>query len=183
MSVSLDYKYYLTNVNWTNKYENVLCFADKTARNTYFDLANVFSNITDTFNFNITNLYKTTIVVDSADYISALQKNYVIICKYDADNSANNEYYFYFITNAKQCNYNRLELTIELDLYQQYYYDVEFANCPINRAKAKINYINTTAQKTYLDPDIQYAENSEPIDLQLKYLSQWNLSTDIDLFS
>ena len=89
----------------------VLCFADKTARNTYFDLANVFSNITDTFNFNITNLYKTTIVVDSADYISALQKNYIIICKYDADNPNNNEYYFYFITNAKQCNYNRLELT------------------------------------------------------------------------
>lgn len=174
-NVSLDYKYYLTCVNWTNKYENVLCFATKSARDSYFDLVNVFNGITDTFNFNINNLYKTTIVVDAADYISALQKNYVIICKYDANNSANNVYYFYFITNAKQANNNRIELNIELDLYQQYYYDATFSDCPINRGKVSLNAVN--AAKYYADPANPAAMNSEPIDYPLDYYGSVDAAT------
>ena len=175
MNVSLDYKYYLTNVNWTNRYENVMCFANKSARDTYFDLVNVFSNITNTFNFNISNLYKTTIVVDSADYISALQKNYIIICKYDDNDSSNNEYYFYFITNARQCNGNRLELTIELDLYQQYYYDVTFADCPINRTKVSINKLEDGYYRFKGTTADGAACNSEPIDYPLFYKKKYDL--------
>ena len=178
MNVSLDYKYYLTNVNWTNKYENVLCLGTKAARDTYFDLVNVFNNITDTHNFNISNLFKTTIVVDGANYLQVLQKNYIIICKYDEDNSANNEYFFYFITNARQCNSNRIELTIELDVYQQYYYDVTFPDCPINRCKVPVN-TEVSASFYYSGTNANgSACNSEPIDYPLCYKKKYDINDD-----
>ena len=180
-NVELDYKYYLTSVNWTNNYDNVMCFASKAARNNYFNLVSVFNNITEKINFNITNLYRSTLVVDSSDYISALQKNYIIICKYDENNQANNEYYFYFITNARQCNSNRIELTIELDVYQQYYYDVVFADCPINRAKVQIN--EKIYSKYKLLANLNGAISSEPIDYPLFYKEKKNVDTTMEGFS
>lgn len=178
MNVSLDYKFYLTNVNWTNEYKNVLFFGNDNARNAYFDVANIFNNIKEKHNFNVTNLYKTTVVLDSGniDYMTALQSNYLIVCRYDEDDQTKNEYYFYFITKARQCNFNRLELDIELDVFQQYYNSVTLPDCPINRGKVNISIKDGT--KYYLNPDISYAENSEPIDLPLIFNKKYNLDTD-----
>lgn len=156
MSITLNYKYYLTNVKWTNDYKNVLCFADEAARNTYFNLTTIFNNITDVVNFNISNLYKTTIVIDSSNYLTAMQSNYIII-----NNSATGDYYFYFITNARQASSNRLELNIELDVFQQYYYSTTFVDCNIKRCKYPIGkYTNILSAYTL--------DNSNPIN----YLSE-----------
>lgn len=164
-NISLDFKYYLTNVKWTNEYKNVLCFADKAARDTYFDLATIFAGITDTVNFNITNLYKTTIVIDSADYITALQSNYIII-----NDSVKNAYYFYFITNARQCNFNRIELNIELDVFQQYWYDTTFVDSNIRRCKYKLNKTRTgISNKWYLNNDDSLSYLSEPFEFETVY--------------
>lgn len=180
-NVSLDYKYYLTNVNWTNHYNDVLCFKDDLAltakqnRNAYFDLENVFSGITDTFNFNITNLYKTICVIDSADYLTALQSNYLIVCKWNAD-ATKREYFFYFITNVRQCNSNRVELNIELDLFQQYFYDVTFPKAPINRCKYPINQKHSSwtliSNRNWIDNTKTLPFNSEPIDFSQQYLKK-----------
>lgn len=164
-NISLDYKYYLTNVKWTNEYKNVLCFANKTARDTYFDLANIFSAITDTVNFNITNLYKTTIVIDTTDYITALQSNYIII-----NDSVKNAYYFYFITNARQTSFNRIELNIELDVFQQYWYDTSFVDSNIRRCKYKLNKIRTgSPNKWYLNNTDSLSYLSEPFEFETVY--------------
>ena len=164
-NISLDYKYYLTNVKWTNEYKNVLCFADKAARDTYFDLANIFSGITDTVNFNITNLYKTTIVIDTVDYITALQSNYIII-----NDSVKNAYYFYFITNARQTSFNRIELNIELDVFQQYWYDTTFVDSNIRRCKYKLNKYRTgLPNKWYLNSDDSLSYLSEPFEFETVY--------------
>lgn len=164
-NISLDYKYYLTNVKWTNEYKNVLCFANKTARDTYFDLANIFSGITDTVNFNITNLYKTTIVIDTADYITALQSNYIII-----NDSVKNAYYFYFITNARQTSFNRIELNIELDVFQQYWYDTTFVDSNIRRCKYKLNKFRTgSPNKWYLNNTDSLSYLSEPFEFETVY--------------
>ena len=97
-NIVLDYKYYLTNVKWTDDYNDVLCFSSKTNRDNYFGIPAIFNGL-DTVNFNITNLYKTTIVIDSTgDYLRALQSNYIIIQK----TGDTPQYFFYFIKNAKQ---------------------------------------------------------------------------------
>ena len=177
-NIVLNYQYYLTNVNWTNEYKNVLAFADKDARNAYFDVDTIFADPNyNLINFNITNFYKTTVVIDCSDYITAMQSNYLII-----KNNAKNEYYFYFITNARQTNFNRIELNIELDVYQQYYYDVTLPDCPINRCKAPIN-VKYDIGKYMLDPEYQYAENSEPIDYELTYAKQYKLHSIANQFT
>lgn len=155
-NIILNYQYHLTNVNWTNDYDNVLNFGSVAARNTHFDVATIFNNPNyNLINFNITNLYKTTVVIDSSDYITAMQSNYLII-----KNKSKNEYYFYFITNCKQTNFNRVELTIELDVFQQYYYDVEFVDAPISRCKYPISPYNNTLSK-YLLAATEIAHNVE----------------------
>lgn len=177
-NISLDFKYYLTNVKWTNEYKNVLCFADKAARDTYFDLATIFAGITDTVNFNITNLYKTTIVIDSADYITALQSNYIII-----NDSVKNAYYFYFITNARQCNFNRIELNIELDVFQQYWYDTTFVDSNIRRCKYPINKKTTWSNNNVLNNQNPLCYLSEPFTFETPYKKSTDMLIQDGVFS
>ena len=169
-NISLDYKYYLTNVKWTNEYKNVLCFHNKAARDTYFDLANIFSGITDTVNFNITNLYKTTIVIDTVDYITALQSNYIII-----NDSVKNAYYFYFITNARQTSFNRIELNIELDVFQQYWYDTDFVDCNIRRCKYRLNNYDSSTAGYNLDNENPLCYLSEPFTFETVYKKSYDM--------
>lgn len=164
-NIVLNYQYHLTNVNWTNDYDNVLRFADKTARNNYFNVNTIFADGDyHLINFNITNLYKTTIVIDCSDYITAMQSNYLIV-----KNKSKNEYYFYFITDCKQTNYNRVELKIELDIFQQYYYDVEFVDAPINRCKYPLNYLDSGANKYFLKQYTNIVYNVEDYNFQHQY--------------
>ena len=175
-NILLSYQYHLTNVNWTNDYDNVLNFYDKAARNTYFDLADIFDDPNyNLFNFNISNLYKTTIVIDCSDYITAMQSNYLIV-----KNKTKSEYYFYFITNCKQTNFNRVELSIELDIFQQYYYDVEFVDAPINRCRYPLNEENNLFSPSKLvlkDDNIVY--NAEDVNAALKYLKTMTPANNI----
>lgn len=166
-NIVLNYQYHLTNVNWTNDYDNVLRFADKTYRNNYFNVNTIFADGEyHLFNFNITNLYKTTIVIDCSDYITAMQSNYLIV-----KNKSKNEYYFYFITDCKQTNYNRVELKIELDIFQQYYYDVEFVDAPINRCRYPLNYENHGINPSkYVLKEDNIVFNAEDINTAIKYL-------------
>ena len=177
-NISLDYKYYLTNVKWTNEYKNVLCFHNKAARDTYFDLANIFSGITDTVNFNITNLYKTTIVIDTADYITALQSNYIII-----NDSVKNAYYFYFITNARQTSFNRIELNIELDVFQQYWYDTTFLDSNIRRCKYPINKLTTWSNNNVLNNQNPLCYLSEPFTFETPYKKSTDMLIQDGVFS
>ena len=165
-NIVLNYQYHLTNVDWTNDYNNAVKFFDKAARNSYFNVATIFADPNyNLFNFNITNLYKTTVVIDCNDYIEAMQSNYLIV-----KDNAKNEYYFYFITNVKQINFNRIELSIELDIFQQYFYDVDFVDAPINRCKYPLNPKSGTKYYLSDDPIVYNAEDYNP----LQFFSGYN---------
>ena len=175
-NIVLNYQYYLTNVNWTNEYDNVLYLPSKAAKVSHFDLDNVFDDPNyNLFNFNISNLYKTTVVIDCSDYITAMQSNYLIV-----KNKSKNEYYFYFITNAKQTNFNRIELNIELDIYQQYAHTVTFVDAPINRCKYPLNKKRIYPQTGYCfnnDDTLNY--NAEDFNVPQKFDSVSTARTDL----
>lgn len=133
--ITLNYQIALTNVPFDNSYKNVMRFDTRSEQETFFNVSSLFSSETPKVNFNVSSLMATNIVFDCAktDNINELlNKNYCIV----KDNSSNAglDYYYYFITNAKQENENRISLSIELDIFQTYYIDLKFSDCLIERA-------------------------------------------------
>ena len=133
--ITLNYQIALTNVPFDNSYKNVMRFDTRSEQETFFNVSSLFSSDTPRVNFNVGSLMATNIVFDCAktDNINELlNKNYCIV----KDNSSNAglDYYYYFITNAKQENENRISLSIELDIFQTYYIDLKFSDCLIERA-------------------------------------------------
>lgn len=145
--ITLNYQIALTNVPFDNSYKNVMRFDTRSEQETFFNVSSLFSSDTPKVNFNVGSLMATNIVFDCAktDNINELlNKNYCIV----KDNSTNAglDYYYYFITNAKQENENRISLSIELDIFQTYYIDLKFSDCMILRANLD-RFLNTGNRK------------------------------------
>lgn len=131
----LYYQIALTNVPFDNSYKNVLRFSSRSEQETYFNVSSLFSNSTPKVNFNVGTLIATNIGFDClpTDSINELlSKNYCIIK--DLSPTKSLTYYYYFVTNAKQECENRISVSLELDVMQTYYLNLEFSDCFINRA-------------------------------------------------
>lgn len=132
--MELDYQITLTSVPFDNSYKNVLRFDTRSEQEAYFQTNTLFSN-SPRVNFNVGSLYATNIVYDGAENESIgelLNKNYCII----KDNRENRKYdfYYYFVTNAIQDCDNRIKLSLELDIFQTYYIDLNFGDSVIYKA-------------------------------------------------
>lgn len=132
--MELNYQITLTSVPFDNSYKNVLRFDTRSEQEAYFQTNTLFSN-SPRVNFNVGSLYATNIVYDGAENESIgelLNKNYCII----KDNRENRKYdfYYYFVTNAIQDCDNRIKLSLELDIFQTYYIDLNFGDSVIYKA-------------------------------------------------
>lgn len=130
----LNFKAVLTNVPFDKQYKNVLKFEDREAQETFFDVASLFLDATD-INFNAGSLLETTIIYkvrENESINDLLSKNYCIIK--DGNSNATLKYYYYFVKNAIQDSANQLKVWLELDIFQTYYIDLEFADCEILKA-------------------------------------------------
>ena len=132
----LYYQIALTSVAFDNSYSNVLRFDTRGEQEAYFKVNTLFSSTTPVkVNFKVGSLFATNVVYDGpADaYINELlNQNYCIIKDNTAD--APIKYYYYFITNAEQDCDNRIKLSLELDIFQTYYIDIEFGDSVIFKA-------------------------------------------------
>ena len=163
----LYYQIALTNVPFDNSYKNVIHFEDRSEQETFFNVSSLFSSSTPKVNFNVGSLYATNVSYDGVptDSINELlSKNYCII----KDNSPNKtlNYYYYFVTEARQDCENRILLSLELDIFQTYYIDITFGDCLINKANlnrfiektgdsTKVLFDGTTTSKLFEREDIQ----------------------------
>lgn len=130
--VVLNFQIALTNVPFDRQYKNVLRFEDREAQETFFDVSSLFLNAKDV-NFNIGSLLETTIIytlTGSESVNDLMSKNYCIIK--DKNVNATLKYYYYFIKNAIHDSGNRqIKLSVELDIFQTYYIDINFTDCEI----------------------------------------------------
>ena len=163
----LYYQIALTNVPFDNSYKNVIHFEDRSEQETFFNVSSLFSSSTPKVNFNVGSLYATNVSYDGVptDSINELlSKNYCII----KDNSPNKtlNYYYYFVTEARQDCDNRILLSLELDIFQTYYIDITFGDCLINKAhlnrfiedtndSTKVLFDGTTTSKLFEREDIK----------------------------
>lgn len=129
-----NYQIALTNVVFDNSYKNVLRFDNRSEQEAYFNVNTLFSNSPDV-NFNVGSLFATNIIYDvkdNEDISELLNTNYCIV-KNNNEN-ATIKYFYYFITNSMQDCGKRLKLSLELDIFQTYYLDVEFSDSMIFKA-------------------------------------------------
>lgn len=120
----------LVNVPWNNDYRDIVRFDDKTALNTYID-----------------SIENSGVVVENLSYAKPNQPIRLNIpfnaaAKYNYLRASNQiqpitgdqlKDYYYFITNVTYIAPNTTELTVQLDVWQTYGYDVQFGNCYVDR--------------------------------------------------
>ena len=133
--MGLNYQIAITSVAFDNSYNNVLRFDSRSEQEAYFNVNTLFSSTTPEVNFNVGSLHATNVCFDCGENEALnelLSKNYCII----KDNTPNAtlKYYYYFITNAMQDNANRIKMSLELDIFQTYYIDLNFGDNIVYKA-------------------------------------------------
>lgn len=133
--MDLNYQIAITSVAFDNSYNNVLRFDSRSEQEAYFNINTLFSSTTPEVNFNVGSLHATNVCFDCGENEALnelLSKNYCII----KDNTPNAtlKYYYYFITNAMQDNANRIKMSLELDIFQTYYIDLNFGDNIVYKA-------------------------------------------------
>lgn len=131
--MELYYQIALKSVPFDNSYKNVLRFDTRSEQEAYFETNTLFSN-SPNVNFNVGSLYATNVIYDGTEenINELLNHNYCII----KDNRPNAQlkFYYYFVTNAMQDCDNRIKLSLELDIFQTYYIDLNFGDSIIYKA-------------------------------------------------
>lgn len=155
-------KLYVGNVKWSNDYKNVMLFASKTARNTFFE--NHLSLIKENLICINPNRY-----VDINSKLQGVEQyNYLY---YINDSDISNTHYCCFITDYEYIAPNTTRLYIELDVFQMYHYDATYYQSFIERAI--VSPAENNANKNYLP---------EPVNAPLEYEKELTsvLSSDSD---
>lgn len=162
--MELNYQIALTSVSFDNSYKNVLRFDSRSGQEAYFQTNTLFS-ISPKVNFNVGSLYATNVIYDCREDESInelLNKNYCIIKDSSPNKTLN--YYYYFVTNAVQDCDNRIKMSLELDIFQTYYIDLQFGDSIIYKAHlnrfvpnedGSISFDGTINSKLFEREDIQ----------------------------
>lgn len=121
----------LLNVSWNNDYRDVVRFADRAALKLYLDdIATAGIKIE-----NVSYLKFGEPIMLDVPFNVAIQFNYLRASNptQPIDGNDIQRDYFYFITNVEYVAPNTTRLTLQLDIFQTYIYDVTFGNCYIER--------------------------------------------------
>lgn len=143
----------MCNITWCGDYDNVVKFADETARDAYLDsLTGEVQSFDTMFNVKPDGTAKVPVPITSAQGY-----NYLVVdlprptseaqpLMY-ADGTRKGRY-LYFITDAKQLSPSTTMLTLALDVWQTYIYDMRFDYVMLERGHAPVAANPVTA---YLD--------------------------------
>lgn len=121
----------LMSVPWGSNYRDVIEFADKQARDAWFDGKNGVT----VENMSMLN-YGQPVSIDKP-YGEVMQYNYCrIVNPYsfvEGDSSKKPTSYYYFIINAELVNPSCTRITLQLDVWTTYYYDIAFGRAYVRR--------------------------------------------------
>lgn len=130
----LKYTAKLTHYAFDNTYTNARLFETKTERDTYFDnLAGYTQD--ELVNFNARDILSTEIIVKvepNAPLFDLLNYNYCVITQ--TENDAVVAKLYFFVKRSVQESGGQIRVYLENDILQNYWYDVDFSECMINRA-------------------------------------------------
>ena len=125
----------LAHYAFDNTYTNARLFDTKTARDTYFDTLAGYTQ-SELVNFNARDILSTDIIIKvepNAPLFDLLNYNYCIIIGYDDDEEEQERLHF-FVKRSVQESGGQIRVYLENDIIQNYWYDIDFAECMINRA-------------------------------------------------
>lgn len=148
----------MLNVSWCGDYENVVYFENKQARDEWFD-DQVITQKSPVREMNtMFRLYSRGDLKVELPIDEAMQFNYVMVDYGKLPNQANksaNSRMFYFIENMEQSSVNATNLTLNIDYWTTYIYDMGITYVNLLRGHAPMASTNVD---TYLSNPI---ENSE----------------------
>lgn len=143
----------MCNVPWCGDYENVVKFADDTARDAWFDkLEGDVINLETMFNVKPDGSAKVPVPVTSAqgyNYLVAdLPRMTSDTQPLEYADGARKQRFFYFIQDAQQLSPNTTRLVLSLDMWTTYINDMQFDYILLERGHAPVAASNVNA---YLD--------------------------------
>lgn len=177
----LKYTAKLTHYAFDNTYTNARLFETKTERDTYFDnLAGYTQD--ELVNFNARDILSTEIIVKvepNAPLFDLLNYNYCVITQ--TENDAVVEKLYFFVKRSVQESGGQIRVYLENDILQNYWYDVEFSECMINRAhldRLEASTGNLVKFKGNADSDLFERENIK--DVAKRLLNRQRLKMKVD---
>lgn len=126
------YKIKLCTNPFDNTYKNVRLYDTKQERNLAFE---AFAGETmESVNFNVGNGINTSIVFNCSSnvpLITILNYNYCVVTNEEQPETFP---MFFWITGSSQLSDSQISCQLECDVFQTYFYDLDFSPCMINRA-------------------------------------------------
>ena len=186
----------LTHYAFDNTYTNARLFASKAERDAYF--VNLVGYTQNTLvNFNARDILATDIIVKvepNAPLFNLLNYNYCIISGYTdnqiekidgidrvKDGEQPTEVFYFFIKKSVQESGGQIRLYLENDIIQNYWYDIDFAECMINRAhlnRLEASTGNLVKFRGNADSDLFERENIK--DVAKRLVSRQRLKMKVD---
>jgi hypothetical protein len=135
----------LVNVPWNNDYRDIVRFANQTALDTYINgLNSAGIRLTQMSYLKPGENIRINIPFNRANRYNYLRVTNPIQPVPGGDVAKN---YYYFILGSKYINPNTTELTLQLDVWTTYNFNVSFGNCYVQRGHISI--ANTNAFNNY----------------------------------
>lgn len=138
---------WLGHVKWNNDYKHVMDFGSKTTRNNFLIGTNGILNKRDGKLGMIPNPNG---YIDIDGIVENIEnKNYLV---YTNSDDITDTKYFCFITNYEILARRNTRVYIQLDIFQQYFYDAEYFKCIVERGHISKNEDDTN-WKNYTAPE------------------------------
>lgn len=127
--MALKYTIKLTHYAFDNTYTNARLFDSKANRDTYFNNL-VGYTYSEKVNFNARDILRTNIILKvepNAPLFSLLNYNYCVV-------KSDSETLYFYAKVSYQESGGLIRVDLENDIWQNYWYDIEFSDCMISRA-------------------------------------------------
>lgn len=121
----------LANVPWNNDYRDVVRFADRNALNSYID--GLPSTVSRLEIDNVSHARLDKPVKIQIPFTRAMKYNYLRAYNPSRPNGDGQQRYYYFVIGVREVNPGVTELTLQLDIWQSFIYDIEISSAYVER--------------------------------------------------
>lgn len=146
---------YLCKTQLENDYKNQLTFTNKEKQQEYFQ-----SKVTNSFS-NYTYIRKDGTIKIEASIDTIINCNYLFY----KNNDFSDKYYYCFITNIEYLSENSSLITFETDVFQTWYFDINYKQCFVEREHVNNDTIGINTIPEGLETGdyiINYGEQIDP---------------------